>query len=259
MNWFHIATTRNIRSLWLSFALLESLVNAISCPPFDTAGNALMPISAPAGTSTPTASISVSVSVLGCFYSSGDCLYLSNGRFDDADSTSTACPQLAILDSSQSAEPQSLSLSKSFSAAISSDSSKSENVSSKETRHRVQIAAIVATVVAVGCFSGLFVVVLWLRRRRRLTLARTLPAQFLEERDPTQRNLRSKEKSTNASDVSGSTSVPERTVVVEVHPQTPSEDGTPHEITQRMRRMEAQLDELLTREIHENSPPSYVG
>ncbi|KAJ6492105.1 hypothetical protein C8R45DRAFT_1212937, partial [Mycena sanguinolenta] len=88
-----------LRSLWLAMAVVAGLVHAITCPTSDMAGNPLLPGDLTTTTSAPSATISIIVSVTPCIYSSGLCYYLSNGRLDNADSTSSACFGFAQSDS----------------------------------------------------------------------------------------------------------------------------------------------------------------
>ncbi|KAJ7660108.1 hypothetical protein DFH06DRAFT_390707 [Mycena polygramma] len=140
---------------------------------------------------------------------------------------------------------------------------------SKLHRTDARPAVIAATVLSVGFLVGIVLIVLWMRKRRRLRTLQSHPEPYIDEeaRLPQDsigpRNHPNKERfdaatgSPSASDSirAGSESVDE------VRWNIRSEEGAPQNetLTQRMHRVEAQLEALLALGFPDSAPPSYRG
>ncbi|KAF7328151.1 hypothetical protein MVEN_02572600 [Mycena venus] len=146
----------------------------------------------------------------------------------------------------------------------------SPNPSQKSPKNRARTAAIAGSAVSVGFLLAVVILVLWVRKRRRLWAAqRTAVAeQYLEARERVSqaRNLQTKYNGTTNADNLPQTDPfsiePQRRVLAA---NNGVEEDSPREetMTVRMRRVEAQLETLLTmglpaRQSHiGGSPPSY--
>ncbi|KAJ7915239.1 hypothetical protein B0H13DRAFT_2324486 [Mycena leptocephala] len=124
----------------------------------------------------------------------------------------------------------------------------------KSARNATRAAVIAGTVSAsVGLLAGVVILFLCVRRRRqRIAQHLLLPEHFTKaEEHVSQDDLRLKAESLRAQPVA---------VVAEndVFPYTNAEDGA-ETVTLRLRRVEAQLETLLTMGLPEGSPPSYAG
>jgi hypothetical protein len=106
---------------------------------------------------------------------------------------------------------------------------------------------------SVGLLAAVVILILCVRRRRqRIAQHLLLPEQFTNaEENVSQDDLQLKTESLRTQPVA---------VVAEndVFPYTNAEDGA-ETVTLRLRRVEAQLETLLTMGLPEGSPPSYVG
>ncbi|KAJ7887733.1 hypothetical protein B0H13DRAFT_2342331 [Mycena leptocephala] len=119
-------------------------------------------------------------------------------------------------------------------------------------RNAARTAVIAGSVsVSVGLLAAVVILFLCVRRRRRRFVHHLLPEQFTNaEEHVSQDDLWLKAESLRTQPVA---------VVTEndVLPHTNAEDGE-ETVTHRLRRMEAQLETLLTMGVPEGSPPSYA-
>jgi hypothetical protein len=126
--------------------------------------------------------------------------------------------------------------------------------------HR-RTAAIIGSVVSVGFLVAVAILFFWVRRRRQRMDGRRLPEQFIDQEGPiSQANLRLKHLSIVVPDHMRQTNAPR------VGPENgaqfggPPEDSPPEEtMNLRLRRVEAQLEALVTMVAPEDSPPSYTS
>ncbi|KAF7344085.1 hypothetical protein MVEN_01698200 [Mycena venus] len=118
-------------------------------------------------------------------------------------------------------------------------------------RNEARTAAIAGSLTAVFVLVAIVVVIFWIRRHRKLEEQTRLPEQFVEAQERVLRdNLRPKAGIPRpASNVS-------RADPIDIEPEN-TEGVEP--ITVRMRRVEAQLQAILTMGFTEGSPPSYIG
>ncbi|KAJ7356675.1 hypothetical protein DFH08DRAFT_462601 [Mycena albidolilacea] len=117
-------------------------------------------------------------------------------------------------------------------------------------RNGGRTAAIAGSLAAVCVLIGIVVLIFWIRRRRKLREQARLPEQFVEAQERVlQDNLRLKAGIARPANN-----------LQRADPANDPENGEGDEpMIMRMRRMEAQLQAILTMALPEGSPPSYTG
>ncbi|KAF7362911.1 hypothetical protein MVEN_00642000 [Mycena venus] len=118
-------------------------------------------------------------------------------------------------------------------------------------KNGIRTAAVAGSVTAVCVLIAIAVLIFWIRRRRKLVKQSRLPEQFVEAREQLLQD-----NSWPKGGIASPSNNVQRADPVDIEPDN-NEDDEP--ITARMRRMEAQLQAILTMGLPEGSPPSYTG
>ncbi|KAJ7785228.1 hypothetical protein DFH07DRAFT_763827 [Mycena maculata] len=124
--------------------------------------------------------------------------------------------------------------------------------------YRVSIAAIAGGVVAASILASISVVLFWLRRRRRRMEAITLPRQYIDEERPMARDKAHPpaiQDLGNEPSSDGAPQDPTRVSTDGVGMESENDRRGGETMSQRMRRVEAQVAALLTLGIPEGAPP----
>ncbi|KAJ7842869.1 hypothetical protein B0H14DRAFT_2780049 [Mycena olivaceomarginata] len=129
----------------------------------------------------------------------------------------------------------------------------------KRPRNSTRIVAIAASVAAICCFAAVTLLVLWLRRFRQRVRQRRLPEQFLQAQEQQISERRLGPGVTATADRAPQTSPVTVETENEALPNGRREEALPgvDMLNDRVRRMEVQLEALLTLGVPESSPPSY--
>ncbi|KAJ6471575.1 hypothetical protein C8R47DRAFT_1222110 [Mycena vitilis] len=136
---------------------------------------------------------------------------------------------------------------------------------SNSHRTKARAAVIAGAVVTVVFLAGIVLLVLWMKRRRRLRALQSDSEPYLDEERPTegvaQRNLATKAwvsagTGPNSSHPDGTRAGIDSAEDVSANTMEGPQGDT---LAQRVRRVEAQLEALLTLGLRESAPPSYRG
>ncbi|KAJ7917707.1 hypothetical protein B0H13DRAFT_1870009 [Mycena leptocephala] len=127
-------------------------------------------------------------------------------------------------------------------------------------RIRARNAAIAGSIVSLSALGGSVLLVIWIRRRR--THHRRQPEQYINsEHTPQGPSIMQQKGDTPVTDIFS----PLNQVLIEPQnellPHARIEEESPRDetVAQRLRRVEAQLETLLSMGLHESAPPSYRG
>ncbi|KAF7366028.1 hypothetical protein MVEN_00478700 [Mycena venus] len=127
------------------------------------------------------------------------------------------------------------------------------NTVPKPPRKSARTAATAASVVSIGFVIAAAVLFLWARRRRQRMRELMLPEHFIDQpqRDISRENIQRKSNTLGRGHSVG--------IEAQDNSDDPPAGLAGETMTVRMRRVEAQLEALLTMGLPENSPPSYSG
>ncbi|KAJ7480832.1 hypothetical protein FB451DRAFT_1171420 [Mycena latifolia] len=140
------------------------------------------------------------------------------------------------------------------------------NTTTTSSRQRARTAAIAGSVVAVCIVVGVLLLILWRRRRvAQLMLPRQFPRDEIRTAMRPTRGADA-EKNTDREPLGGTShqadfmrAGPENEVPSNAELEDGNNRNREEALTERMRRVEAQLESLLTLGVPEGAPPSYAG